>query len=98
MEKALLWKYRRRCCSFPQALPKLLESIRPTARQQLREARFLLDTWAPPPNPTAVLDLLDERFGGTRDRTHSGPQCKFALLWVSLHRPDVRCYSIYLLV
>eukprot|EP01029_Cantina_marsupialis_P008234 TRINITY_DN195920_c0_g2_i1.p1 TRINITY_DN195920_c0_g2~~TRINITY_DN195920_c0_g2_i1.p1 ORF type:complete len:1934 (+),score=559.77 TRINITY_DN195920_c0_g2_i1:830-5803(+) len=62
MQKASLWKHRKMCLKYPEALNKVLRGATWYNPGQVLEVHKMLDEWADLKNGTDSLDLLDFKY------------------------------------
>ncbi|KAK7077599.1 Phosphatidylinositol 4,5-bisphosphate 3-kinase catalytic subunit alpha isoform, partial [Halocaridina rubra] len=69
-EKEVLWSKRKLCPLVPDSLPKLLDSIRWSSRDQVSQLYLLLKDW-PMLSPMTALELLQCKFPDPIVRQHA---------------------------
>ncbi|KAJ6229788.1 pi-3 kinase [Anaeramoeba flamelloides] len=69
-DKRAIYKHRYHIMNDPKSLPKFLLSINWANRFQVREAKTLLEMWAPM-DPVDALELLDSRFSDASVREYA---------------------------
>lgn len=60
-EKELLWRLRLQCVSFPDSLPKFLDSMKWNSRDEVSQLYVLLTQWSKV-TPETALELLDCKY------------------------------------
>lgn len=61
-DKGLIWTMRHSLISYPEVLPKFLQSVKWSDRECRFEARRMLRLWAPPYQISSALELLDAKY------------------------------------
>lgn len=80
-EKELLWQMRTDCISInPDSLPKLLDAVKWSGRDEVAQLYMLLKEW-PQVSPRASLELLDCKYADLEVR-------KFAVKWLDSSLSD----------
>jgi len=60
-EKETVWRLRKYCQKIPDALPRLLDAVRWSSREEVAQMYILLDDWALV-KPETAMELLDIKY------------------------------------